>query len=855
MASTESLSVVPPAVDTTAAEPTEPAPLSPTNEYMQHILPDSLEAFLRSYENLHEIVAHTENLYHGPDAITHDRARFAETYGQTKGYAVQGVSALAYQLYTAAEKLKGFLELQARRVDKVGLETEAIDQRLKFAFEDLERRSLGQPMEKVYRKSKKIVKIDAGLPKLPAQPALQLDLNAYDHVGVIPESGSSRASRYSVTMVYAPSKMSLGAAAAASLSRADTTVAMRSGVIGAFRQAIEEPEVKNTSKAGSVASLTRVAYDGSGKKSVRGEIFGILNNTASASSLDKKGSSSDIAAGQDVRSSSTASPAVSVRGPTVTPAVASVAPKEAPAPPAAALATPSPPPAATPTPTKEPISTAPQQNVATVSPASPPPAPIQPVPAAAVIVPTPPPAPQVTTEPTVLYVDIPPPPPGPPAVLSPTAASVPAPPPPPSVTSGGPPAPPPPPMASGGPPAPPPPPMVSGGPQAPPPPPPMTSGGPPAPPPPPMASGGPQAPPPPLISTGGPPPPAPPPAGGSFPAVSSAPTAGGPPPPPPPPAAFGGPPPPPPPGAGGPPPPPPPGPPAPPPPASGGGNDLQSQLANALKNKALRSTAPSEPSSPLTPTPGEGLSLQEQLALAVKNRGTLRKPVDAAQAEAAPAPAAPAGGPISFQDQLKMTLKKRGDKSTTEGEQKNEPVRPKAEPAVDFQSQLRSALKSRSTVNASSIGALGKKPEEDKDANPAPAASVRDRWKNLEKAATTTQPLVQRKTSVRVADVVSAAVAAKKEEQAATKEEPITDSTPSTIPAAPILPPAPGIPPGTIVTALSDYASGGEGQLSMTAGETFKVVKWDYGNGWAYGQSVDGSKSGVFPQTYVQRSM
>ncbi|KAI9009655.1 hypothetical protein BC832DRAFT_380199 [Gaertneriomyces semiglobifer] len=99
------------------------------------------------------------------------------------------------------------------------------------------------------------------------------------------------------------------------------------------------------------------------------------------------------------------------------------------------------------------------------------------------------------------------------------------------------------------------------------------------------------------------------------------------------------------------------------------------------------------------------MTLQEQLAMAMKNRGNLRKVTPSAEGstESAPPPApAAGGGALSFQDQLRLTLKKRTESS---GDQPASPVKADAPlksaeaPAVDFQSQLRSALKSRSTVN------------------------------------------------------------------------------------------------------------------------------------------------------------
>ncbi|KAI9095600.1 hypothetical protein DFS34DRAFT_626528 [Phlyctochytrium arcticum] len=214
---------------------------------------------------------------------------------------------------------------------------------------------------------------------------------------------------------------------------------------------------------------------------------------------------------------------------------------------------------------------------------------------------------------------------------------------------------------------------------------------------------------------------------------------------------------------------------------------------------------------------------------------------------------------------------------------------------MDFQSQLRSALKTRTpgqgpSGSISSIQSTTKKSDVEDSTDSLSGGSLRDRWKNMEKQTTSpstgnlsargpsrtptvripsgttptvagaTSPLppatasgteppmpaLSRKPSARVA-----ATADQTESEASN----VSISQDIPVPAAPILPPAPGIIPGTTVTVLADYVSGGEGQLSLTAGDTLKVLKWDYGNGWAFGQTLDMKSSGVFPQTYVSRTM
>ncbi|KAJ3188343.1 hypothetical protein HDU85_005494 [Gaertneriomyces sp. JEL0708] len=917
----------------------DPEPASATSEvdvYTHNVLPESLSAFLRSHDNLYEIVAHTEGLYHGHDSIISDKARYSESYSQTQGYAVQGVSALAYQLHSAAQNLQKFLDLQAGMVDKLAFETESMTQKLNFAFEDVVSRSLGPPKEKVHRRTKKIVKIEGVHPRLPCKPYFDMNLQGLDRIGIIPEP-SGRSSRYSsyshlrsgtaATAVQPDVPMPRGAFSSQSVPPPPLGApgAASEAAMSAYmsvRAPTNPSVVSSTDRTSSAEHLAPVIGTGSTVSTVK-----VTEVVASHQSVRVRPEStrtvtppllptlSKVSLGADVRPAAPSPPAPPMSHAGAPPSSASMTVRGSPlaAPAMASIRLPSGSSSA-----RMSVRSASSASMRSAAPPPPPPPIVGVTVEAAAPLPSPPPPPPppmtaipivpsdqarertggapvftedldidsakkghsednvvggslqdalamalkkrgatATTEatalgtpPSALDNDQPPPPPAP--SNKPVSFSASTPPPPPAMSSSGPP-PPPPPMASTGPPAPPPP-MASGGP--PPPPPPMAVGGPP-PLPPPMTAGGPPPPPPPMTS-GGPPPPPPPMNSGGPPPPPPPMTSGGPPPPPPPMTSGGPPPPPPPMSSGGPPPPPPPmagsGPPPPPPPMSSGGppppppmGDLSAQLANARLKSSTRTNEAS-------PAPsgggggGDGMTLQEQLAMAMKNRGNLRKVTPSAEGSAESAPPAPAagGGALSFQDQLRLTLKKRTESS---GDQPASPVKADAPlksaeaPAVDFQSQLRSALKSRSTVNRDPV-AKKDEPAKNDEQPESTGGSIRDKWKNLEKKAGNEPPPITRSGTQK--GIRTTPTTEKKADIG-------KESADGALPAAPMLPPAPGIPPGTLVTALADYAATGSGQLSLTSGETLKISKWDYGNGWALGERVSNGESGAFPQTYVIR--
>jgi hypothetical protein len=57
-----------------------------------------------------------------------------------------------------------------------------------------------------------------------------------------------------------------------------------------------------------------------------------------------------------------------------------------------------------------------------------------------------------------------------------------------------------------------------------------------------------------------------------------------------------------------------------------------------------------------------------------------------------------------------------------------------------------------------------------------------------------------------------------------------------------------------LVVALADFPSGGDEQLELVEGQAYYRIVEDYGNGWSFGSTIDGSRQGIFPQTFVQQT-
>ncbi|KAI9203074.1 uncharacterized protein BJ171DRAFT_511713 [Polychytrium aggregatum] len=85
-----------------------------------------------------------------------------------------------------------------------------------------------------------------------------------------------------------------------------------------------------------------------------------------------------------------------------------------------------------------------------------------------------------------------------------------------------------------------------------------------------------------------------------------------------------------------------------------------------------------------------------------------------------------------------------------------------------------------------------------------------------------------------------------------------SEGTPPPVPGqAPTLPPIPDTPPPpppvkVFARALADYTPAGEGQLKLIQGANYRVLIHDYGKGWTYGETEDGTAAGIFPQSFIQ---
>ena len=53
-----------------------------------------------------------------------------------------------------------------------------------------------------------------------------------------------------------------------------------------------------------------------------------------------------------------------------------------------------------------------------------------------------------------------------------------------------------------------------------------------------------------------------------------------------------------------------------------------------------------------------------------------------------------------------------------------------------------------------------------------------------------------------------------------------------------------------IVTALVDYEADSPEQLTLVEGQKYIRLEFDCGNGWSFGSTMDGTQTGLFPQTY-----
>jgi hypothetical protein len=58
-----------------------------------------------------------------------------------------------------------------------------------------------------------------------------------------------------------------------------------------------------------------------------------------------------------------------------------------------------------------------------------------------------------------------------------------------------------------------------------------------------------------------------------------------------------------------------------------------------------------------------------------------------------------------------------------------------------------------------------------------------------------------------------------------------------------------------IVVALADFEADEEDQLRLVQGQLYIRLNEEFGNGWSLGCTMDGTRTGVFPQTYCERKV
>ena len=75
----------------------------------KQLLPQKLKDFSQASDNLDQIAAYCRSLYASPNM---PRAQYEEVLAETRGYAEQSVSSLAYQIASAAETLQQYLNEQ-----------------------------------------------------------------------------------------------------------------------------------------------------------------------------------------------------------------------------------------------------------------------------------------------------------------------------------------------------------------------------------------------------------------------------------------------------------------------------------------------------------------------------------------------------------------------------------------------------------------------------------------------------------------------------------------------------------------------------------------------------------------------
>ncbi|KAJ1343246.1 hypothetical protein BSLG_002272 [Batrachochytrium salamandrivorans] len=247
-----------------------------------------------------------------------------------------------------------------------------------------------------------------------------------------------------------------------------------------------------------------------------------------------------------------------------------------------------------------------------------------------------------------------------------------------------------------------------------------------------------------------------------------------------------------------------------------------------------------------------------------------------------PVQASAAPQEMDFQDQLKMRLKKRIESADTvkAGEPRPQPLRTFAPPpttteTISFEDQLKQRLKKRNEVP---INLEGASVDASKTSDPTclfignesaqlmkPSGMYRSKW-NTAKSSTATpatgpnwrqalksvsgtvdipkatlessvQPIQKVEPKAPVASTVVPLVTenvSPSEEQEQEQEVIVTDDM--------------------LFISLANYDATDGDQITLVQGETIVMLVAEYGNGWSYGCSLDGTKRGIFPQTFVKKA-
>ncbi|TPX31958.1 hypothetical protein SeMB42_g07674 [Synchytrium endobioticum] len=332
---------------------------------------------------------------------------------------------------------------------------------------------------------------------------------------------------------------------------------------------------------------------------------------------------------------------------------------------------------------------------------------------------------------------------------------------------------------------------------------------------------------------------------------------------------------------------------------AGGGGDLQNALKNALNKRA---TKPAEgntsDTSPTTSQSGGPVSMQDELRGILSGGVKLKKRLDTSPDRPSPPSAASTLVPAeNFQEQLKMRLQSRHSATNTVGIPHKD-LSPNRNSAPEWQSQLKGKLATRlpSNDNVNMDNTTPESPDSlpsreqtspQRNALLRPATGLTSRkasglshesHKDSANEPTTSSTSAPPSPAKKVSGSGTVRLKAKSAASSPSRnsEAPIAANRPAQLYGSTNM--AMGMDAGAtggedvgavegggaaggeglqqqkageLVVALADYEATGDGQLQLMAGETVRVLVWEYGNGWSYGEFLDGSRRGVFPQTYV----